>query len=73
MEKIYRLQNLDCANCAAKMERKIAKITGVISVSVNFMAQKMILELDENNFEEIKKQVVTICKKIEPDCQILGI
>ena len=71
MRKIYQLQNLDCANCAAKIEKAVLKINGIKSASVNFLSQKMILEADETEFERIIKEVVKICKKMEPDCKIL--
>ncbi len=71
MKKVYRLEDLDCANCAAKMERGIAKIDGVKSVSVSFMAQRMSIEADDDNFENIMDEVVKKCKKVEPDCKII--
>ncbi len=71
MKKVYRLEDLDCANCAAKMERSIAKIDGVKSVSVSFMAQRMSIEADDDNFENIMDEVVKKCKKVEPDCKII--
>ena len=71
MKKVYKLEDLDCANCAAKMERAVAKIDGVDSGSVRFMAQRMAIEADEDRFEEIMELVVNACKKIEPDCRIL--
>ena len=72
MIKTFNLKNLDCANCGAKMENKIKKIDGVTNASVSFMTQKMNIEADEQNFDEIMKQVRKVCKKIEPDCEILG-
>ena len=71
MKKVYRLEDLDCANCAAKMERSIAKIDGVKSVSVSFMAHRMSIEADDDNFENIMDEVVKKCKKVEPDCKII--
>lgn len=71
MKKVYRLEDLDCANCAAKMERAVAKIDGVENVSVSFMAQRMTIEADEARFSEIMEKVVKTCKKIEPDCVIV--
>ena len=71
MKKVYRLEDLDCANCAAKMERSIAKIDGVKSVSVSFMAQRMSIEADDDNFEDIMAVVVKKCKRVEPDCKII--
>lgn len=73
MKKIYRLKDLDCANCAAKMERAIAKLDGVSSAEVSFMAQRMTLELDENRAAEILEQVKACVARVEPDCRILGI
>ena len=71
MKKTFKLEDLDCANCAAKMERAIAKIDGVQSAIVSFMAQKMIIEADDDKFEEIMEKVVKTCRKVEPDCRIL--
>ena len=70
MKKKFKLVDLDCANCAAKMEEAIKKIDGVTDASVSFMAQKMSIEADEERFDEIMKQVVDVCRKVEPDCQI---
>ena len=71
MKKTFKLEDLDCANCSAKMERAIAKIDGVQSATVSFMAQKMIIEADDDKFEEIMEKVVKTCRKVEPDCRIL--
>lgn len=70
MKKIIALQDLDCANCAAKMEDGIRKLNGVKSVSVSFMTQKMILDIDENNSENIIKEIKAVCRKIEPVCKL---
>lgn len=70
MKKIIALQNLDCANCASKMETKISKIKGVFSVSVNFLTQKMILDIEETAFESIVDEIKAVCKKVEPDCTL---
>ncbi len=70
MKKVFKLIDLDCANCAAKMERNILKIKGVISANVSFMAQKLTIEADDEKFEEIMDEVVRVCKKVEPDCII---
>ena len=71
MKKKFKLQDLDCANCAAKMEEGIKKIDGVQDASVSFMTQKMTIEADEEGFEELMDEVVKVCAKIEPDCVIL--
>ncbi len=71
MKKVYKLEDLDCANCAAKMERAVSKINGVSSVTISFMGQKMSIEADDARFEDIMKEVVKTCKKVEPDCRII--
>ena len=73
MKKKFKMENLDCAHCAAKMEEAIKKINGVTDASVNFMLQKLTIEADDNKFDEIMKQAQTACKKIEPDCEIVGL
>ena len=70
MKKVFKLEDLDCANCAAKMERSVAKIDGVNSVSISFMAQRMSIEAEDEKFEEIMDEVVKKCRKVEPDCRI---
>ncbi|HIV48092.1 MAG TPA: cation transporter [Candidatus Acutalibacter stercorigallinarum] len=70
MKKTYQLTDLDCANCAAKMETAIKKIDGVSDASVSFLTQKMTVDADDSRFDEIMKQVVKACKKVEPDCVI---
>lgn len=71
MKKAFKLEDLDCANCAAKMERAIAKIDGVQSVNVSFIAQKMTIEADGEKFDGIMEQVIKTCRKVEPDCKII--
>ena len=71
MKKTYKMIDLDCANCAAKMEEAIKKIDGVTSASVSFMTQKMTLEGDDARFDQIVKEAVKVCRKVEPDCEIV--
>ena len=71
MKKKFKLQDLDCANCAAKMEENIKKLDGVVDATVSFMTQKLTIEADDERFDEIMKEVVAVCKKVEPDCQVL--
>lgn len=71
MKKEYKLQELDCANCAAKMERAAAKIDGVKEIKVNYMSQKLILDALDDKFEEILNEVEKAMKKIEKDICIL--
>ena len=70
MKKKFKLTDLDCANCAAKMEDAIKKLDGVNDASVSFMMQKMTIDADDARFVEIMKEVVEVCKKVEPDCII---
>ena len=69
MKKTYGIE-VDCANCAAKMEDAIKKLDGVNDASVSFMMQKMTIDADDARFDEIMKEVVEVCKKVEPDCVI---
>ena len=71
MKKVFKLEDLDCANCAAKMESAIAKIYGVTSATVSFMTQRLTVEADDARFDDIMKAVVKTCKKVEPDCRII--
>ena len=70
MKKKFKLEDLDCANCAAKMECAVAKLEGVKSAEVSFLTQKMTIEAEEADFDRIMKQAVKVCKKVEPDCRI---
>ena len=71
MKKKFKLQDLDCANCAAKMEDAIKKLDGVNDANVSFMTQKMTIDAEDDKFDDIMKEVVEVCKKVEPDCVIL--
>lgn len=70
MKKKFDLTDLDCANCAAKMEDAINKIDGVTAATVSFIQQRLTIEADDARFEDIMDQVVKVCKKVEPDCTI---
>lgn len=70
MKKKFKLTDLDCANCAAKMEDAIKRIDGVNDAAVSFMTQKLTIDADDERFDEIMTQVVAACKKVEPDCTI---
>ena len=71
MKKTFKLEDLDCANCAAKMEEAIKKLDGVNDASVSFMAQKLTLDADDAAFNDILKKVVRTIKKVEPDCTVI--
>ena len=70
MKKRYNLTDLDCANCAAKMEAAIKKIDGVKDATVSFMTQRLTIDADDARFADIMQEVVGVCKKVEPDCVI---
>lgn len=71
MKKTYRLEDLDCAVCAEKMADAIRKIDGVEAADVNFLMQKLTISAVDERFDDIMKQVIKTCKKVEPDCKIL--
>lgn len=71
MRKTFKLDELDCANCGAKMEAAIKKIDGVVDAKVTFMTQKLVVEADDARFDEIMNEAQSICRKIEPDCEIV--
>ena len=71
MRKVFKVENLDCANCAAKMEDAIKKIPGVNDANVSFMMQKMTIDAEDDKFDAIMEEVVRVCAKVEPDCKIL--
>ena len=71
MKKVFKMEDLDCAHCAAKMEEGIKKIEGVTYASVSFMAQRLTVEADEDKFEEIIPQIVKAVKKVDSDCKVI--
>lgn len=62
--------DVDCANCAAKMESAVKKLDGVTDATISFMSQRLILEADEDRFDSVLKEVIRTCKRVEPDCEI---
>ena len=70
MKKKFKLTDLDCANCAAKMEAAIKKLDGANDATVCFLSQKLTLGADGARFDAILDEVVRVCKKVEPDCVI---
>ena len=70
MKKTFSLDNLDCANCAAKMEKAISKIDGVQNATVSFFAQKLVLEADDNRWDEIVDEVCRTVKHVDADCSV---
>ena len=70
MKKTIKLIDLDCANCAAKIENAVKKIDGVTNASVSFMAQKMTLEAPDDKFAQVLEEAKTLIHKLEPDITI---
>ena len=68
MKKVINLEDLDCANCAAKMECVVKKVEGVTNANVNFMMQRMTVEIDSENPQTVLAEIKKVCKKVEPDC-----
>ena len=70
VKKVFEMEDLDCANCARKMEEAVAKIDGVQSCTITFMTQKMTLEYDEDSEKKIFKEITKAIKKVEPDTSV---
>ena len=70
MKKNYILEDLDCAVCAAKVEKEVAKIDGVLSSKVTFMTQSMTLEFEDSKAEEAEKAMLKLVEKLEPDVTV---
>ena len=71
MKKTFKIEDLDCANCAAKLEKAISGIEGVQKASVSFIAGKMIIEADEGDFDDIIKKIPSVAKKTIPECTVI--
>ncbi|HBF15342.1 MAG TPA: heavy metal transporter [Clostridiales bacterium] len=71
MKKNFKLEGLDCANCAAKIEKNVKKLDGVKDASVSFFAQKLVLEADDEKFDEIVKEVAALVHRVDPDCTMV--
>ncbi len=71
MKKVFRLEELDCAHCAQKIEDGIRAIDGVQAASVNFFTQKLTIEAADADFDGVLKKAVKVARKIEPDCVIV--
>lgn len=70
MKKSYKLENLDCAHCAAVMENRIRKIEGIHEANISFMTKRLVLDADEDRLPEILREAAVICRRVEPDCFI---
>ena len=71
MKKIFKIQGLDCANCALKIENTIRELENINNVSINFLTEKFLLDAKDEFFEEILEKSKKIISKIEPDAEIL--
>ena len=71
MKKSFKLKDLDCANCAAKMEAAINILPGGMMATISFMTQKLVLDAEDDRFDEILKEAAKEIKKVEPDCQVI--
>lgn len=70
MKKVFLLDEIDCANCAAKLEESIKKVDKCQNASVNFLTQKMTIEAEDADMAAVVKEVIKICKKMEPDMDV---
>lgn len=71
MKKVFKMKNLDCANCAAKMENGIKKLEGVMDASISFMTQRLTLEAEDAQFDAIVEKAAAVCRKVDRDCEIV--
>lgn len=70
MKQSFRITGIDCANCAAKLERKLQKIDGVTSLTLNFFTSKLILEAEEDRFDAVLAEVARVTHKEQPDAEL---
>ena len=73
MKKKFKLNEIDCANCALKLEEAVKAVEGVTSAKVNYMMQKLTFEAEEEKIEEVEKAVLAVCRKMEPDMEVTAI
>lgn len=71
MKKTYMLEDLDCAHCAAQIEEAVGKLDGVTKSTVTFLTQKLVVEVDEKNAENVTKMIKKTVKKLEPDVEVV--
>ena len=70
MKMKFKIKGIDCANCAAELERAIQKIDGVTEASLSFMSEKLVMEIEDDRKDEVLKNLKKVVKKEEPDCTI---
>ena len=71
MKKVFKLEGLDCAHCAAKIEEKVSKLEGVKSVVINFMTTKMTIESVDENIADVVEKVKKLINEVEPDVNMI--
>ena len=71
MKKVFKMEDLECTHCAARMEDAIRALDGVTAVSISFLTQKLTLEAEDGVFSDVLEKAVRICRRIEPDCRII--
>lgn len=71
MKKTFKMVDVDCANCARKMQEAISKLDGVTACTVSFLTQKLTVEGDDARFDEIMKQAVKCVKRVDPDADVI--
>ena len=71
MQKILKVNGIDCANCAAKLEKNINKVKGVNSAIVSFATGKLMLDADDDKFDKVLDEVIELAKKLEPEWEII--
>ena len=71
MRKSFKLDEIDCANCALKLEDAIKKLDGVDDAKVNFLTQKLTITATDDTFDEVLDRVVKLTAQVEPDCEIV--
>ncbi len=70
MKKSYRIENIDCAHCAEKLQSSLQKIEGVLELKINFLMQKLIIEANPENFDSVLNNIKIQIKKLEPQVSI---
>ncbi len=70
MKYKFKIKGLDCANCAAELERKIKKIKGIEDASISFMSERLVIQCEESNKMEVLENLKKVVKKEEPDVTI---
>lgn len=71
MIKTYKLEELDCAHCASKIEDAVAGLPGVVKSTVTLLTQKLVVEVQEDKAASITKDIKKIVKKYEPDVEVV--